>query len=137
MPHYPDEIEYSDKYLDDYYEYRHVLLPKDVYKKIPRGKLLSENVSRIPCRNGEPSACSSRAAGSTTSFTVPSHTSSSSAGPRILTPRPAFPLPDSSLLPTPSATDLIASTRPYKHSGVLKFSLVVRYKLGWVKIFRG
>ncbi len=44
MPHYPDEIEYSDKYQDDYYEYRHVLLPKEVYKKMSRNKLLSENV---------------------------------------------------------------------------------------------
>jgi cyclin-dependent kinase regulatory subunit CKS1 len=44
MPHYPDEIEYSDKYTDDYYEYRHVLLPKDTYKKIPRGRLLTESV---------------------------------------------------------------------------------------------
>lgn len=45
MPHYPDEIEYSDKYMDDYYEYRHVILPKEVYKKIPRGRLLTENVT--------------------------------------------------------------------------------------------
>ena len=45
MPHYPDEIDYSDKYMDDYYEYRHVLLPRDVYKKMHRGRLLSENVS--------------------------------------------------------------------------------------------
>lgn len=49
MPHYPEEIEYSDKYFDDYYEYRHVILPKHVFKKIPKGnqililgKLLSE-----------------------------------------------------------------------------------------------
>ena len=43
MPHYPSEIEYSDKYYDDYYEYRHVVLPKDTYKKIQsKGKLLSE-----------------------------------------------------------------------------------------------
>lgn len=41
MPHYPDEIEYSDKYMDDYYEYRHVILPRDVYKKGPRGRLLT------------------------------------------------------------------------------------------------
>ena len=47
MPHYPDEIEYSDKYMDDYYEYRHVILPKDVYKKIPRGRLLTEHVLYI------------------------------------------------------------------------------------------
>jgi len=26
MPHYPGEIEYSDKYNDDSYEYRHVIL---------------------------------------------------------------------------------------------------------------
>lgn len=44
MPHYPDEIEYSDKYCDDYYEYRHVILPRDVYKRLPRGRLLTENV---------------------------------------------------------------------------------------------
>ena len=31
MPHYPDDIEYSDKYTDDAYEYRHVILPKDSY----------------------------------------------------------------------------------------------------------
>lgn len=43
MPHYPSEIEYSDKYYDDYYEYRHVVLPKDTFKKIgSKNKLLSE-----------------------------------------------------------------------------------------------
>ena len=42
MSHYPDEIEYSDKYFDDFYEYRHVILPKHVYKKAPKGRLLSE-----------------------------------------------------------------------------------------------
>ncbi len=42
MPHFPDEIEYSDKYYDEHYEYRHVLLPKPIYKKIPKGRLLSE-----------------------------------------------------------------------------------------------
>ncbi|CAD7935332.1 unnamed protein product [Amoebophrya sp. A25] len=34
MPHYPDEIEYSEKYMDDTYEYRHVILPKHVAKKM-------------------------------------------------------------------------------------------------------
>ncbi len=43
MPHFPDEIEYSEKYQDDDYEYRHVLLPKHVFKKVSKGKLLSEN----------------------------------------------------------------------------------------------
>ena len=43
MPHFPDEIEYSEKYNDDLYEYWHVLLPKHIFKRIPRGRLLSEN----------------------------------------------------------------------------------------------
>ena len=43
MPHYPEEIEYSDKYMYDYYEYRHVILPKAIYKKLPKSKLLNEN----------------------------------------------------------------------------------------------
>ena len=34
MPHYPKEIEYSDKYYDDCYEYRHVILPKEKMKLI-------------------------------------------------------------------------------------------------------
>ncbi|EGR34226.1 hypothetical protein IMG5_020010 [Ichthyophthirius multifiliis] len=42
MPHFPDEIEYSDKYQDEYYEYRHVLLPKALFKKISKGRLLEE-----------------------------------------------------------------------------------------------
>eukprot|EP00744_Colponema_vietnamica_P004801 GILI01007113.1.p1 GENE.GILI01007113.1~~GILI01007113.1.p1 ORF type:complete len:125 (+),score=18.84 GILI01007113.1:53-376(+) len=42
MPHYPDDIDYSDKYCDDYYEYRHVILPKHIFKKMPRSRLLSE-----------------------------------------------------------------------------------------------
>jgi cyclin-dependent kinase regulatory subunit CKS1 len=43
MPHFPDEIEYSEKYQDDLFEYRHVLLPKHVYKKAPRGRTLTEH----------------------------------------------------------------------------------------------
>lgn len=43
MPHFPDEIEYSEKYEDDTYEYRHVLLPKHIFKKMARGRLLTEN----------------------------------------------------------------------------------------------
>ena len=42
MPHFPEEIEYSEKYNDDEYEYRHVLLPREIYKNIPRGRLLYE-----------------------------------------------------------------------------------------------
>mmetsp|Transcript_13457 Transcript_13457/g.22158 ORF Transcript_13457/g.22158 Transcript_13457/m.22158 type:complete len:102 (+) Transcript_13457:87-392(+) len=45
MPHYPDEIEYSDKYSDDRYEYRHVILPRQTAKemfKATGGKRLLE-----------------------------------------------------------------------------------------------
>jgi cyclin-dependent kinase regulatory subunit CKS1 len=42
MPHFPNEIEYSDKYRDDFFEYRHVHLPREVYKAMPKNKLLSE-----------------------------------------------------------------------------------------------
>ena len=42
MPHFPDEIEYSEKYQDDEFEYRHVLLPKAIYRTMPRGRLLLE-----------------------------------------------------------------------------------------------
>lgn len=42
MPHFPEEIEYSDKYMDEFYEYRHVILPKNVFKKIQRGKIMNE-----------------------------------------------------------------------------------------------
>jgi cyclin-dependent kinase regulatory subunit CKS1 len=42
MSRYPNEIEYSEKYQDDYYEYRHVHLPKAIYKRMPRGRLMSE-----------------------------------------------------------------------------------------------
>ena len=38
----PQEIEYSDKYSDSEYEYRHVILPKEVAKAIPQGRLLTE-----------------------------------------------------------------------------------------------
>ena len=42
MPNFPSEIEYSDKYKDDYYEYRHVILPKSIYKQMPKKRLLLE-----------------------------------------------------------------------------------------------
>ncbi len=106
MPHYPDEIEYSDKYIDDHYEYRHVILPKDVYKKLSRNRLLTESVTHPLSRNGEQSASSNPEGGSTTNSTAPSPTSSYSAEPRALTPRRVSLLPVSSPHPTLS-TDLI------------------------------
>lgn len=39
-----NEIDYSDKYQDDNYEYRHVILPSSIAKKLPHPiRLLSEN----------------------------------------------------------------------------------------------
>ncbi len=42
MVYFPTTIEYSDKYYDHIYEYRHVILTKDLLKKIPKDKLLRE-----------------------------------------------------------------------------------------------
>ncbi|XP_012275921.1 cyclin-dependent kinases regulatory subunit [Orussus abietinus] len=40
MPH---EIYYSEKYYDDKYEYRHVVLPKEMAKLVPKTHLMSED----------------------------------------------------------------------------------------------
>lgn len=44
MPRFPDTIFYSEKYEDNVYEYRHVLLTEPVFKAYIRleGKLLEE-----------------------------------------------------------------------------------------------
>ena len=34
MPKFPDEFDYSEKFCDFFYEYRHVLLTKDAFLKI-------------------------------------------------------------------------------------------------------
>jgi len=36
------DIYYSSKYTDDDYEYRHVVLPKEMVKLVPKHKLMSE-----------------------------------------------------------------------------------------------
>ncbi|XP_039276740.1 cyclin-dependent kinases regulatory subunit-like [Nilaparvata lugens] len=36
------QIYYSDKYTDDEYEYRHVILPKELGKLVPTSRLMSE-----------------------------------------------------------------------------------------------
>jgi len=38
-----DQIQYSDKYDDDKYEYRHVILPPDLAKLVPRTHLMTES----------------------------------------------------------------------------------------------
>ncbi|XP_076457546.1 cyclin-dependent kinases regulatory subunit 1-like [Babylonia areolata] len=37
-----DQIAYSEKYYDDMYEYRHVILPPDVAKLVPKQRLMTE-----------------------------------------------------------------------------------------------
>ena len=37
-----DEIYYSDKYNDDEYEYRHVMLPKELAEFAPKNRLMAE-----------------------------------------------------------------------------------------------
>ena len=37
------EIEYSEKYNDGEYEYRHVILPKHIAKNAPKGRMLAES----------------------------------------------------------------------------------------------
>merc|ERR1712216_663313 len=42
-PEMPQQhISYSEKYQDEEYEYRHVILPRDIAKLATKGKLLSE-----------------------------------------------------------------------------------------------
>ena len=53
MPHYPDEIEYSDKYVDELYEYRHVILPKRVAKDMFKFFQVPD-LSRPGSKAGEP-----------------------------------------------------------------------------------
>ena len=44
MPHFPEELDYSDKYHDDLFEYRHIALPEHLYNKIKHKQgLLTED----------------------------------------------------------------------------------------------
>ncbi|XP_058809963.1 cyclin-dependent kinases regulatory subunit-like [Phymastichus coffea] len=37
-----DQIQYSEKYCDDKYEYRHVILPPDLGRLVPKSHLMTE-----------------------------------------------------------------------------------------------
>ncbi|KAK3765932.1 hypothetical protein RRG08_002177 [Elysia crispata] len=37
------QIFYSDKYTDDEFEYRHVMLPKEIAKLVPKSHLMTEH----------------------------------------------------------------------------------------------
>ena len=43
MENYAEDIEYSSRYHDDCYEYRHVQIPKQLINQIPRNRLLYED----------------------------------------------------------------------------------------------
>ncbi|CAH1991323.1 unnamed protein product [Acanthoscelides obtectus] len=38
-----ENIQYSEKYFDQHYEYRHVILPADLAKLVPRSHLMTES----------------------------------------------------------------------------------------------
>mmetsp|Transcript_19171 Transcript_19171/g.34692 ORF Transcript_19171/g.34692 Transcript_19171/m.34692 type:complete len:94 (+) Transcript_19171:84-365(+) len=38
-----NNIQYSERYYDDVYEYRHVVLPPEIAQALPKGRLLTEN----------------------------------------------------------------------------------------------
>jgi len=38
-----DQIQYSDKYTDSFFEYRHVTLPSGIAKLVPKTHLMSES----------------------------------------------------------------------------------------------
>ena len=104
MPHYPDDIEYSDKYMDDFYEYRHVLLPKEVYKKLPRGRLLTESVRITSFRNGAHLEISNQEDGYITNFIAQNLTFFSLEGQRELILKQEILLLDFCLLQILSST---------------------------------
>lgn len=37
-----EHIQYSDKYMDDKYEYRHVILPPEIARCVPKNHLMTE-----------------------------------------------------------------------------------------------
>ena len=39
---YSNEIQYSEKYYDSTHEYRHVVLPKEMAKLVPKNRLMTE-----------------------------------------------------------------------------------------------
>lgn len=44
MSNAADQIDYSDRYCDDVFEYRHVILPREIAKRLPKPmRLLTEN----------------------------------------------------------------------------------------------
>jgi cyclin-dependent kinase regulatory subunit CKS1 len=49
MTYFPEDVEYSEIYNDDTYEYRHVVITKFIFKFMPKNKLLEEKEWRSLC----------------------------------------------------------------------------------------
>jgi hypothetical protein len=48
-------IQYSEKYYDDVYEYRHVVLPQEIANHLPKNRLLDEvRILRASCPTCSP-----------------------------------------------------------------------------------
>lgn len=43
MLHFPKKLSYSEKFLDENYEYRQVTLTEELFRAAPKGRLLAEN----------------------------------------------------------------------------------------------
>jgi cyclin-dependent kinase regulatory subunit CKS1 len=43
MPRFPPDLVYGDKYQDNNFEYRNVILTKELFGKIKKDKILKEN----------------------------------------------------------------------------------------------
>lgn len=41
MPHFPNSINHSKKYEDDYFIYKHVMLTKEAFKSMPKNRILT------------------------------------------------------------------------------------------------
>lgn len=107
--------------MDDYYEYRHVILPREVYKKMPRGRLLIENVHFILLSNGEPWESSNHEDGYTTNCTGHNPIFFSSGEPKALTHKLACLQQDLSLHPTLLLIDLNYALINYLLTFILNF----------------
>jgi len=54
MPYYPEKIVHSNKYSDGEYEYKHVLLPKEVFKTMEKNKILTpDEVQKLGISNSK------------------------------------------------------------------------------------
>ena len=53
MPNFPSNIEYSDKYYDDTYEFRHVTLNQATYNSLPQDYIAFYKTDAVARRDRE------------------------------------------------------------------------------------